>query len=56
MSKKAGISKCNSNHLQFLALKAIWLKALDNNLKIMLTFTAQLNSLTHILHGWGGQF
>ncbi|MBD2199498.1 MULTISPECIES: hypothetical protein [Calothrix] len=55
MGKQAGIPKYNSNHLQLLALKAVWLNALDNTLRIILTFTPHPNSQSHILRGWGGQ-
>ncbi|NJR76436.1 MAG: hypothetical protein HC773_28495 [Scytonema sp. CRU_2_7] len=55
MGKQAGILKYNSNNLPLLALRAVWLNALDNTLKIILTFTLHPNFQSHILRGWGGQ-
>ncbi|MBW4642700.1 MAG: hypothetical protein KME23_06805 [Goleter apudmare HA4340-LM2] len=54
MGKQAGIPKYNSNNLPLLALRAVWLNALDNTLRIILTFFTP-NSQSHILRGWGGQ-
>jgi hypothetical protein len=53
MGKQAGIPKYNSNNLQLLGLRAVWLNALNNSLRIILTFIP--NSQSHILRGWGGQ-